>query len=198
MARIDYYFFTLSPFSYLAGARLEEIAARHGAEIRYLPFALLRVFEMTGTLPPGQRHPSRQAYRLQELRRIAAFEGMPINLRPRFWPTNPAPSSAAIVAAQDTGGGDVGALVRGFLHAVWAGERDIGEDAVVRDILAAHGFDPGLADRGLLSGMETYERNTQKALDAGVFGAPSYVVGTELFWGQDRLAHLDAHLAGRI
>ncbi len=118
-----------------------------------------------------------------------------MNLRPAFWPTNPAPASAAIIAAQAAGGGDLGGLVHGFLRAVWAEDRDIAEDAVVRDVLAAHGFDPALADRDLMGAMETLQRNTDEALRRGVFGAPSYVVGEEVFWGQDRLPHLDACIA---
>jgi 2-hydroxychromene-2-carboxylate isomerase len=105
------------------------------------------------------------------------------------------PASAAIIAAQAAGGGDVGGLVHGILRAVWAEERDIADDQVVREVLAASGFDPGLADRGMLSGAETLERNTEEALQRMVFGVPSYVVGEEVFWGQDRLPHLDAHLA---
>jgi 2-hydroxychromene-2-carboxylate isomerase len=116
-------------------------------------------------------------------------------LQPAHWPTNPAPASAAIVNAQAAGGGDLGGLARGFLRAVWAEDRDIADDAVVRDVLAAHGFEPDLADRDLLGAMETLERNTEEALRRGVFGAPTYVVGGEVFWGQDRLPHLDAHLA---
>ena len=80
-------------------------------------------------------------------------------------------------------------------RAVWAEDRDIAEDAVVRDCLAEAGFDPRLADKGMLSGVETLQRNTDEALRRGVFGAPSYVVGDEIFWGEDRLPHLDAHLA---
>jgi 2-hydroxychromene-2-carboxylate isomerase len=122
---------------------------------------------------------------------------MPLNLQPRHWPTNPVPASAAIIAAGEAGGGDMGALVHGFLRAVWAEDRDIAEDATIRDALAQAGFDPAVADRGLLTAVETLERNTDEALRRMVFGAPSYVVGDEVFWGQDRLALLDAHLGAR-
>ena len=104
MAHIDYYLFTLSPFTYLAGDGLEEVAKKHGATVTYKPFGLLKVFEETGTLPPGQRHPSRQAHRLQELARISKMTGLPLNLRPAHWPTNPVPSMSAIIAAQEAGG----------------------------------------------------------------------------------------------
>jgi 2-hydroxychromene-2-carboxylate isomerase len=195
MAVIDYYLFPLSPFSYFAGLKLEAIAERRGAKILYKPMQLFRVFESVGTPKVADRHPSKQAYRLQDIARVARLEGLPVNLRPAHWPTNAAPACAAIIAAQAAGGGDLGGLVHGFLRAVWAEDRDIAEDAVVRDVLAAHGFEPGLADRGLLAAMETLERNTEEALRRGVFGAPSYLVGEEVFWGQDRLPHLDAHLA---
>lgn len=195
MARIDYFLFPLSPFSYLAGQRLEEVAARHGSEIAYRPVQLFRIFEATGTPLPKDRHVSRQQYRLQDIARVARMNGLPVNLKPAHWPTNPAPASAAIIGAQATGGGDLGGLVHGFLRAVWAEDRDIAEDAVIRDVLNAHGFDPDLAARDLLGNMETLERNTEEALRRMVFGAPTYVVGEEVFWGQDRLPHLDAHLA---
>jgi len=195
MARIEYFLFPLSPFSYLAGLRLEEVAARHGAEIDYRPVQLFRIFEATGTALPKDRHISRQKYRIQDIARVARMNGMPVNLKPAHWPTNPAPAAAAIITAQNAGGGDLGGLVHAFLRAVWAEDRDIAEDAVVREALGAHGFDPDLAGHDMLGAMETFERNTEEALRRMVFGAPSYVVGEEVFWGQDRLPHLDAHLA---
>lgn len=199
MPHIDYYFSTLSPFAYLAGGELEAIAARHGATITYKPLDILALFARTGGTAPADRHPARNAYRAQDLPRQARKRGMTLNLKPAFWPTNPAPSSYAIIAAQAAGGGDTGALVQAVLRACWAEERNIAEDAVVRDCLARAGFDPGLADRGLLSGAETYASNLEEAVNASVFGAPFYVVDDgQMFWGQDRLEDLDLHLAGKL
>ena len=204
MPQIDYFFTTISPFTYLAGTRLEDIAARHGATIRYKPIDIMALFDRTGGVRLPDRHPSRKEYRLQELRRQAARTGMALNLQPAFFPTNPAPSSYAIIAAQaeiaaGKAGGDLGGLVHAFCRACWAEERDIADDAVVRAVLDEAGFDPGLADRGLLLGAETYGRNLDEAVNRGVFGAPFYITdGDERFWGQDRLDDLDAHLAGRL
>lgn len=197
MTQIDYFMFTLSPFTYLAGDGLEKIAKKHGATVQYKPFGLMKVFEQTGGTPPAQRHPSRQAYRLQELARIAKHVDMPINLKPAHWPTNPAPSCFAIIAAQAAGGGDVGGLCQSILKACWVEEKDIAEDTVVKACLEANGFDAGLADSGMLSGAEEFERNTEEAVQRGVFGAPSYLVDDQVFWGQDRLAYLDEYLASR-
>jgi 2-hydroxychromene-2-carboxylate isomerase len=197
MANIDYYFGTISPFAYLAGDRLERIAARHGAAITYKPLDILQLFDRTGGVRPADRHPSRMDYRAQELPRWADHLSLPLNLKPAFWPANMAPSSYAIIAAQGAGGGDTGGLVQGFLRAVWAEDRDISDDTVIRDILSAHGFDPALADRGLFVGAETYGRNLEQAVEAGIFGSPFYVVreSGQKFWGQDRLDFLDRHLA---
>ncbi len=196
MATIDYYLFPLSPFSYLAGLRLEEVAARHGATIAYKPVELFRIFAETGTAPPKDRPECRKRYRMQDIARVARFEGLPINLQPAFWPANAVPASAAIIAAQNSGAnGDPGQLVHNILKACWAEDRDIADDAVLRDCLTAAGFEADIAGRGLLEAVEILQRNTDEALKRWVFGAPTYVVGDEVFWGQDRLPHLDAHLA---
>lgn len=196
MAHIDYYFATISPYAYLAGSGLENVASKHGASITYKPLDLMALFARTGGTPPKDRHPSRIEYRAQDLVRRAKTLEMPFHLKPAFWPTNMAPSSYAIIAAQNAGTGDVGALVQSVLRACWSEERDIAQDDVIRDCLATNGFDAGLADSGLLAGAETYSRNLEEGYAAGVFGAPFYVVDDGAkFWGQDRLADLDQHLA---
>lgn len=199
MPQIDYFFSTISPFAYLAGTRLEEIAAKHGAAVTYKPFDITALFPRAGGLPLSERPPSRIEYRAQELRRQAKKAGLPINLKPAHFPTNAAPSSYAIIAAQASGAGDIGALVQAILRACWAEEKDIAEDAVIRSCLEAAGFDPGLADSGLLAGAEAYSRNLEEAVERGVFGSPFYITDTdERFWGQDRLEDLDLHLAGEL
>lgn len=194
MAEIDYYFSPISPWAYLAGDRLERIAERHGATITYRPLDLMQLFDRTGGVRPQNRHPSRLEYRRQELPRWAEHLEMPINIDVPM--TNAAPSAYAIIAAQESGG-DVAALVRAILSARFAEGRDIAEDGVIREALTRAGFDPGLADRGLFVGAETYARNLERAVEAGVFGAPFYhVLDTgQKFWGQDRLDFLDRHLA---
>ncbi len=193
--QIDYYFATISPFTYLAGTRPAEVAARHGATLVYKPLDIMSLFARTGGIPPRDRHESRQAHRLSEIGRAAAKLAMPVNPKPAHWPTNPAPSSYAIIAAARDGSGDVAALVAGLTRACWAEERDIADDEVIADCLTAAGFDAGLKDRGMMDGAETYARNLEEAVAAGVFGAPTFVAEGALFWGQDRIADLDAHLA---
>lgn len=199
MAQIDYYFSTISPYSYLAGTRLEDVAAKHGATITYKPMDIIGLFGRTGGVPPSERHISRQELRAQELRRQSKKTGLALNLQPAFFPTNPAPASYAIIAAQNAGGGDLGGLCHAVLRACWAEEKDISQDDVIQSCLTAHGFEAGLTLSGMLTGAETYAANTEDAVSNGVFGAPFYIVdGTEKFWGQDRIADLDAYLAGEL
>lgn len=199
MPHIDYFFATISPFTYLAGGRFEAVAAKHGASVTYKPLDIMQLFARTGGTPPKDRHPNRAAYRLQELARIAKKQDMPINLQPAFWPTNGAPAAYAIIAAQNAGGGDLGKLVQEITSSVWAREKNIAEDDVIRDCLSAAGFDPALADSGMMVGAETYAANLEEAVNRGAFGAPFYITDDDQrFWGQDRIEDLDLYLSGKL
>ena len=197
MPHIDYYFGVLSPWCYLAGRRLDEIATKHGASITYKPLDLPQLFDRTGGTRRENRSAQRLAYAPQELKRWAAKLGTPLNPAPRFRGANMAPASYAIIAAQHAGGGDLAGLVDGLMRAVWVEDLDISQDAVISDKLSNSGFDPKIADSGLLMGAETYSRNLQQAVDAGAFGGPFYIVTDtdERFWGQDHLSFLDDYLA---
>ena len=196
--RIDYFFSTISPFTYLAGDRLERIAKKQGAEVSYKPCDLMGLFGRTGGLPPKDRHISRRTYRLQELNRISKMNGMPLNLAPANWPTNPEPSSIAVINSCSASGGDTGKLVRCFLRSCWAEEKDIANADVVAECLSKAGFSTELGQENHETAMKQYKANTEEAYDRNVFGAPTYVVGQEVFWGQDRLTYLEAWLEGRL
>jgi len=199
MPHIDYFFSLLSPFTYLAGTRLEEIAAKYGAGVTYKPFDILSMYDRLGAPRPANRPQGRKDYRLQELRRLSKKADLPLVLHPPFWPTNPAPASYAVIAAQKAGGGDMGALVHSILRATWAEGKDIAEDEVINACLKEAGFDPSLSFTGMLSGAEEYAANLEEGQTRGVFGAPFYITDTdERFWGQDRLDDLDLHLAGKL
>jgi len=195
LPHIDYFCSTLSPYVYLAGTRPGAIAARHGATISYRPLDIMALFARTGGTAVKDRHASRTDYRAQELRRHSQKTGLTLNLHPSHWPTNGAPAAYAIIAAQ-AAGGDVGPLLHEICARVWARDEDIADDRVVRSCLAETGFDPDLADRGLMAGAEAYAANLEEAVTRGVFGAPFLIVADtdERFWGQDRLADLDACL----
>jgi len=196
MARIDYFYSLASPFTYLADDRLERIANRHGAEIVHKPCDIAHVFSQTGGVPPAKRHPSRQAYRLQELRRLPKAVGMTLNVHPKFWPVDATQASLTVIAAAGQGE-NASALSRAFLRACWAEERDIADPHTIDRIVSTTCGDAAAAIIEAAPAQKpAFDANTAEALARGVFGAPFYIVGDERFWGQDRLDHLDRHLAG--
>ena len=194
---IDYYFTVVSPWSYLGHDRLVAIAARHGATIAVKPVDLLRIFPVSGGLPLPQRAPQRLAYRLVELRRWSDHLAIPLNAQPKYAAASPELAAKWILAAAEHGSVPALALSGAIMRARWAEERDIADPATLAEVAAARGLDavalaadaaaPGIAAR--------YDALTQEAIDRQVFGAPTYVCGGELFWGQDRLDFLDRKLA---
>lgn len=194
MPHIDYFVSPISTYTYLAGNRLEEVAAKHGATITYKPFDIIGAFDRTGGVPASLRSPAHEEYREQDMARISKHLRLPFNVPAGFSPPNPAPASYAIIAAQNAGGGDLGGLVQTFLKGCYSQQKNISEDGVIEAALSANGFDPALAQSGMMAGADTYGRNTEEAVRRGVFGAPFYIVGEEKFWGQDRLEALDEYL----
>ncbi|MCG8361518.1 MAG: 2-hydroxychromene-2-carboxylate isomerase [Kiloniellales bacterium] len=191
---IDYYLTLNSPWAYLGGARLERIAAARGATIRVKPMKLHEIFPKTGGLPLPKRAPARQAYRLAELKRWRAFLDIPLNLAPKFYPADQ-DLAARLVIAAGADGSDPLTLAHAVLRAIWAEERDIADEATLRSILAENGLSEALMVQAQAQEAEAaLDALTAEALEAGVFGAPSYICDGELFWGQDRLDFLERAL----
>lgn len=200
MARIDYYFSLLSPFTYLAGLEFERMADRQSADIAYKPMDIMEVFGATGGVPLGKRHESRLAYREQELKRLSRRKGLKLNIRPKHFPTDATLASCTVIAAAEKSGDDetdTGALAHALLRAVWAEEKDISDADVIRRVIGDLGLDSGLVVEAR-DHEATYRANTAEAIERGAFGSPFYITDDgEKFWGQDRLADLEAHLAER-
>jgi 2-hydroxychromene-2-carboxylate isomerase len=197
---IDYYLAPQSPWTYLGHERFARIAAAAGATVRVLPIDLGgKVFPVSGGLPLGQRAPQRQAYRLVELARFRDALGLPLNVKPRYFPV-PGDDAARLVIAVDQGDGAAAAmrLAGAVLAAVWAQERDIADASTLAELLAECGLsEQRLAESRAPEVQARYEKYTQQAIAAGVFGAPSYVIDGEIFWGQDRLDFVERRLARR-
>jgi carboxymethylenebutenolidase len=195
---IDYYFAPQSPWSYLGHQRFWDIARAHGASVNLRPVDLGgKVFPVSGGLPLAKRAPQRQAYRLLKLKRFSEWLHAPLNPQPRFFPVSGDDAAKLIIAADMKDGTEAAMrLTLGVMRAVWAEERNIADEPTLAALAAEAGLPASrIEDAHSQAVHERYEAYTQEAIDAGVFGAPSYVVGGEIFWGQDRLDFLDRRLA---
>lgn len=184
MKTIDYYMSPSSPWTYLGHARFAEIAERHGATVQVKPVDFGVIFPQSGGLPLPKRAPQRQAYRLVELKRWKEHLGVPMVIQPKHFPVDSSRAAHLIAAAPE---GKRMALAGDLLNALWRDDRDLADDALLKEIGGKHGVATG--DKA------KFDAFTQEALQRGVFGAPSYVYRDEMFWGQDRLDFLDRALA---
>jgi 2-hydroxychromene-2-carboxylate isomerase len=194
---IDYFFSPQSPWTYLGHERFAEIAAKAGATINVLPVDLGRVFPVSGGLPLSKRAPQRQAYRLVELKRFSEHLGRPLNLHPRYFPVASDDAAKLIIAVDSHEGSAAAMRIAGaILRGVWAEEKNIADPAVLQSLLEAVGLPARRLDDSQSQAVhERYEQDSQRAIDSGVFGAPTYVAHGEMFWGQDRLDFLERRLA---
>jgi 2-hydroxychromene-2-carboxylate isomerase len=192
---VDYYFTPASPFSYMGHDRFVAIAAKHGASINVKPIDLGKVFAVSGGLPLKQRAPQRQAYRLVELKRWSGLLGLPLNAQPKFFPVPAELASRWILAALEQGPDAALKLSRALMRAIWAEDRNVSDAGTLASIAREQGFDvAAIADRaGAESIGARYEAMTQDAIDAEVFGAPTYIYRDEPFWGQDRSTFWTGH-----
>ena len=193
---IAYYFSLHSPWTYLGNALFHEIASKHGCRIDYRPMPLRSVFDETGGLPLPKRHPVRQRYRLMDLQRWRERRGRPLVLQPKHFPFDPAQADRMTVAILMSGG-DPSGFIEDVMAGLWARNEDMGKPEALLACAARVGLD-GLALLALADSepvRQRYEDTLGEAVAAGVFGAPSYVLDGEVFWGQDRLELLDSALA---
>ncbi|MFO1319152.1 MAG: 2-hydroxychromene-2-carboxylate isomerase [Burkholderiales bacterium] len=197
MKTIDYYFSPMSPWTYLGHARLREIARRHGAAIAVKPVDYGRVFPVSGGLPLKQRAPQRQAYRMVELKRWRDHVGVPIRLEPKYFPIPADLAAKVIIAAAPAGTERQLDLAEAIMKACWQEDRDISNADTLAAITTSVGMEGAalVADAQSPAAQGEYDRLTQEAIDRQIFGAPTYVIDGEPFWGQDRLDFVDRALA---
>ena len=193
---IDYYFATVSPYAYLGHDRFVAIAQKHGAAVAVKPINLGEVFPVSGGLPLSKRAPQRQAYRLVELERWARYLGKPMRIQPQFFPVNGDLAAYWILAAAESGSTQALTLAGAVGRAIWEQDRNIADAATMKAIATECGLAGALEQRAQAPEIaEKYAALTREAIARGVFGAPTYVVEDELFWGQDRLDFLDRKMA---
>jgi 2-hydroxychromene-2-carboxylate isomerase len=194
MKTVDFYFDLSSPYSYMAATQIDALAARHGATVAWKPFVLGAVFKAVGNDMPARVAPKAR-YMFDDLARWAKQYGVPFKFSSRF-PMNAIKPMRLVIAAEPHG--KSAAVGLAAFRALWVDDRDITTEPELRAIAEACGLDPAAT----LAAIETpavkdrLRANTDEAIARGAFGAPAIYVGDQLFWGNDRLHHVEEALRG--
>lgn len=184
-----------SPWAYLGAERLAAIAKEHSAKLIHRP---IRVIQANGGIPLRTRPDSRQQYHEVELDRWRKHLGIPLNLKPKYYPCRTIETAAQAVIAIQSAGFDVSGFSFAVQRALWAEDRDIADLATLKEIANTE-LGPEAAelvrDPQTAGVVEEWKGNLDEAERRGIFGTPTYVVRDELFWGQDRLDFVARALA---
>lgn len=186
-ASLDFWFEFASTYSYLAVARVEEQARAAGVAVRWRPFLLGPIFGAQGwNDSPFNIYPAKGRYMWRDMARLCERYGLPLR-RPSVFPRNGLLAARVTVAAGDAPW--VPAFVRGVYRANFGDDRDVADPGVLAALLRDAGADPDalLAAAATPAVKDRLRAETAEAQRLGIFGAPSFVVGDELFWGNDRL-----------
>jgi 2-hydroxychromene-2-carboxylate isomerase len=190
--RLEFFFDYVSPFSYLANSQLPGIVRRTGAELVYRPMFLGGVMQATGNQPPATL-PARGKSMQHDIRRWVRRYGIEFAFNPNF-PIQTLPALRAALAAQDAG--VFPAYHEALFRAAWGQPKNLGDVAVLRDVIAKAGIDPEplLAAAATEPLKERLKADTAEAVARGAFGAPTFFVGEEMFFGNDRLDFVEEAL----
>jgi len=197
-ADVTFHFSLLSPWVYFAGPQFQLVLARTGARADYRPLDVLRLFRESGGTPLSSLPEARRAYRAAERRRWARRLHMPISETPRHHPVDDTAAAGLLIALsrEDWEDGRLWSVAQAFLEGVWCRELDISDPATVVGIATEHGVPEAALDFAFSQEAQAaVGANTDQALAAGVFGVPSFVIGDELFFGQDRLDFVEEALS---
>ena len=184
---VEFYFDVGSPAAYLAWTQLPKIAREAGCEIEYRPFLLGGVFQATGNRSPMEV-PAKGQYMQDDLQRFARRYGVPFRHNPHF-PINTLTLMRAALGLQMREPDRMVPFVDAVYRAIWVDGADMNDPATVSQVLLRAGFGPEkipalTADPAV---KDELKEVTREAVQRGVFGAPTFFVGKQMFWGQDRL-----------
>ena len=184
---VDFYFDFGSPAAYLAYTQLAKLATDTGASVVMKPMLLGGVFQATGNRPPISV-PLKGSYLFQDMARYARRYGVTLNMNPHF-PINTITLMRAASGLQLRNDDRFDLFCSTIFKAIWVDSKNMNDLAVVGEVLHEAGFDGAgmLALASLQEVKDLLKTQTQAAVDRGIFGAPTFFVGEEMFWGQDRL-----------
>jgi 2-hydroxychromene-2-carboxylate isomerase len=192
---VDFYFDYISGYAYFGWLRIQQVCASRGVDLRIHPVLFAGLLNHWGTVGPAEV-PPRRAWVYRDGFRYAALNGIELRC-PKFHPYNPLP--ALRMSLPEAAGDDQRRVVDAIFRAGWSGGIDLGSTTELVSALDADGLDGKaiLARAEAPAAKEALKRETQEAIARGVFGVPTMICGEELFWGNDRIDHLELHLDGK-
>lgn len=188
MAAVEFWYEFASTYSYPAAMRIEPLAQEAGVSLRWRPFLLGPIFKEQGLNDsPFNIFAAKGRYMWRDLERICEAEGLPLKLPPVRFPQNGLKAARLALVGEPQGW--TPAFTRAVFTANYAEQRDISSDETLRSVLTGLGVDAegSLAEANALPIKERLRLETEEAARRGIFGAPSFTIGDELFWGNDRL-----------
>lgn len=188
MALLEFWYEFASTYSYPAAMRIAGLAEAEGVSVRWRPFLLGPIFAAQGwTDSPFNLFPVKGRYMWRDLTRLCEAEGLPLRLPPARFPQNGLKAARLALAGEAEGW--TPAFTRAVYTANFAEQKDIADDATLADILGRLGVDStaAFAAANAPQNKARLKEQTDEAIARGIFGAPSFIVGEELFWGNDRL-----------
>ena len=191
---VDFFFDFVSPYTYLAQTQLASLAERTGARFRLWPMHLLNLMKQVGNAPTTVLCANKLKYATRDIGRWVSRYGVPFQLNQHVFKGNTALALRGALVAQKQGVED--AYNRALFNAFWSEGLDVNDQAVLAGRLDAAGLDGKaiLKTADEPSYREQLEKNTALAAERGVFGSPTFIIGDDLFFGNDRLAFLEEHL----
>ena len=187
---IEFFFDLVSPYSYLASEKIEELAKQNNRELIWKPFLLGGLFKALDAPPAPGLLPYKKPYLFKDLDRLARFHGIPFNTPSEFPRLTVKPLRALLSLPKE----DLHEAAHQLYRAYWVEDRDISDASVLADLLGAETVektgDPEIK--------QSLIQATDEAFSRGLFGAPTFLVGQEMFFGHDRMDLLEAFLQDRL
>ena len=194
MAAFDFYFDFGSPAAYLAYTQLPKLNAATGAQAQLMPMLLGGVFQATGNASPATV-PAKGRYVFVDFKRFANSYGVPLNTNPHF-PIITTTLMRMATGLQMQNDPQLTKFLDTVFKAIWVDAQNMNEPAVVAQVLTQAGLDAAalLALANAQTTKDQLKSVTVRAVERGVFGAPTFFVGDDMFWGQDRIEQVKAAL----
>ncbi len=200
MIQIDYFMSHGSPWTFLGHRRLGEIIKKYKVQLNMHPVNYGEIFPISGGLPVSKRPIQRQKIRLQELKRWSKFLNVNLIPEPTSFPSKSMLPSLLIIACQMMKTNKDFDLAYYIMNALWVEELDIDDENILSRILKKMDID----SQTILSLAKSEEcknimqQSTKLAIEKNVFGAPTFIIDDQIYWGQDRLDFVERHLASLI